>query len=54
MEELKPCPFCGGKATIEDGYFHKYAIVCGDCGAEAEQKLILLEIIKAWNTRTDQ
>ena len=38
MDELKPCPFCGGQATYfseecEDGS-KDWGIACMDCGAE--------------------
>jgi len=61
--KLKPCPFCGGEATLKDftgdEYCPGYAVQCnngdtrncGICGtpiyAEKEQA------IKAWNTRKD-
>ena len=39
MEELKPCPFCGGEAnlfseeSIDGGYGHW--VICQSCGAKA-------------------
>lgn len=42
MEELKPCPFCGGEANIKTGshgvdgtgLFHQlHSIACAKCGA---------------------
>jgi Lar family restriction alleviation protein len=37
MNELLPCPFCGGEADIEyDSSWQTYAATCGDCGAQAE------------------
>lgn len=35
-EELKPCPFCGGKAkefTGEDAAPHRWTVECDACGA---------------------
>ena len=36
MAELKPCPFCGGKAGARRGYdvdgYITYSIVCHKCG----------------------
>jgi len=36
MAELKPCPFCGGKANIRYGHDIDnnitYAVVCESCG----------------------
>ncbi len=54
-EELKPCPFCGGKATIQG---EDYAnIFCGSnsCGMYLINKAKSCRdkkmAIKAWNTR---
>ena len=54
-EELKSCPFCGGKAEIKDMGSNRLHIYCKKCNchvgeiwgdAETED-----ELIKAWNTR---
>lgn len=47
-KELKPCPFCGGKAIR--GMFN---IWCERCGAETRQDVDASEkkIIKVWNRR---
>ena len=56
-EELKPCPFCGGKAyigenTVFNGMF--YACCC-DCSASAGDEFNSKEeAIAAWNTRTQK
>jgi hypothetical protein len=64
MSELKPCPFCGGKAEyIEDDGNHHYA-ECEDCGTSrggfaytpTEFRTLGIEGIRertseAWNTR---
>ena len=55
MTELKPCPFCGGKAKImKMGYPHW--IYCLDCGARVHGRVIGEKegeeaSIKAWNRR---
>ncbi len=55
-EELKPCPFCGGKANYaeDDNRFFPYRIVCSKCriGTQFEAKLGIA--IDAWNTRATE
>lgn len=63
MEELKPCPFCGGKAYIVEVESHTHMIgsamisynggafvECSDCtcAISADTKA---EAIEAWNRR---
>lgn len=43
MNELKPCPFCGGNALIQvvrdlgtGGYYSHY-IFCDDCGGRVQE-----------------
>ena len=57
---LKPCPFCGGEATIrilrgKDGWRDRYAVLCrydeGGCGAESGLYHYEEEAIEAWNRR---
>jgi len=55
--ELKPCPFCGGKATLyynEKGLHHN--ISCNECSAEKyiAHKDSEDRAIKAWNTRVSK
>ena len=64
--KLKPCPFCGGKATLVvypasdlmRRWSDKYAVQCtytGDavgCGAEGQHHKIKDLAIAAWNRRT--
>ena len=59
--ELKPCPFCGGKAILD----HDYAgngmsyIRCEKCGLESVHFIKSFEVasddqaIKYWNRRDD-
>jgi len=56
MSELKPCPFCGGKAIEKNGI-----ISCESCGAEVLfHKLLyrdsygeeyIQELTESWNSR---
>ena len=65
MEELKPCPFCGGKAFIETVEPHTHTLAAFmpyygggtfiecqkcSCAISAETKE---EAIEAWNRRVD-
>lgn len=47
--ELKPCPFCGGKAELSN-YTH-YWIGCKDCWVETKCYKSKEEAIEAWNRR---
>ena len=56
MSDLKPCPFCGGKAKLEDmGYPHH--VYCTGCGARVQGKGFAEEgekdAIETWNKRVD-
>lgn len=63
MAELKPCPFCGGKAELKkreygDNTGFAY-VLCKDCGnktQEFDKSLDLCavdEAIKSWNRRAN-
>lgn len=51
-EELKPCPFCGGKAkcfTVNSATW----VFCTDCSAETRAYDTREEAIAAWNRRAE-
>ena len=59
--KLKPCPFCGGEASITlydpyDGYqganSSYYIARCSKCSVEMSN-IFKQELIKAWNRRTN-
>jgi Lar family restriction alleviation protein len=64
MEELKPCPFCGGKARIRKLQKLVYAVRCTDCGATSTSfgvkpwhDTVFIaqgQAIEAWNRRTHE
>jgi Lar family restriction alleviation protein len=61
MSELKPCPFCGGKAIGAPSCRPEwvYEIKCTDCGAKIKKLAICpscarREAIEAWNTRAER
>lgn len=53
MSDLRPCPFCGGKAS----YDKSYKIDCNDCGVSIERWADnrhgsnKKEVKKAWNNQ---
>lgn len=54
MEELKPCPFCGGKAygyTVQTKEIFTEYIHCERCNACSDVYETKQQAIEAWNTR---
>ena len=52
--ELKPCPFCGGKAEFfEDEFFCRYSVVCTECGARTYTYCVERDAMDAWNGRIE-
>lgn len=50
-KELEPCPFCGGKATVEPFNDENWFASCNECDATIEDFPNRSEAAKAWNTR---
>jgi Lar family restriction alleviation protein len=58
MTELKPCPFCGGKASYDndvgnnDEYFVEW-VECQECGIQTPRRRWSNESLTSfWNRRT--
>ena len=53
MNELKPCPFCGGDNITDVFIRDGRRVICCDCGAaiHAYQPNATEKAIKAWNIR---
>lgn len=52
LNELKPCPFCGGKAHLVDlGYSWTR---CDECEAEGPCESTAQRAIEAWNRRVKE
>lgn len=59
-EELKPCPFCGGQASIHEKteyIYTVYRVACGNtmCGCKPSTPFSQKKVnaISKWNTRAD-
>lgn len=57
-EELKRCPFCGGKAQrVEDlirRFEFPFFVRCADCEAQTKSYARMEDAVKAWNTRESE
>ena len=63
MSELKPCPFCGGKAHIEFDYngviespekIWAYSVICERCATSSGLCCSKEKAIEAWNRRDEK
>lgn len=57
MDELKPCPFCGGEALVVEHPFEPqittFGVECSRCGCMTQPNYIAkVGAIGAWNRRT--
>ncbi len=52
-EELKRCPFCGGRAVIAKE-MSLFSVGCMLCGANVGATINKETAIKAWNRRKDE
>lgn len=59
-EELKPCPFCGGKVTLvthllytknDEFKFNEYYVECKKCLLKTNPFYVEEELTEYWNTR---
>lgn len=51
--ELKPCPFCGGKAEFRSGSSTTPYIRCKECGGRTKSSRNSANLVAAWNRRAD-
>ena len=52
MEQLKSCPFCGGKPSDYQWIAGGYEVECDDCHASVPGRS-KIEAVQAWNRRPD-
>ena len=52
MTDLKPCPFCGGKANLRE-YQIDFRVMCSECGCRAKLCSTEKEAVEAWNRREE-
>ncbi len=51
-DELKPCPFCGGKVSEWEDYDNSWYVECNCCGVKVIQPTDTKdEVDKWWNRR---
>ena len=53
IEELKPCPFCGGEAILVHLNEVNEYVECVDCNAESALYDRRIQAIEAWNSRVE-
>lgn len=53
QSNLKPCPFCGGKAKVstKDNKFFPYSVFCTTCYVGTDTYIHRDEAIASWNHR---
>jgi hypothetical protein len=51
-QELKPCPFCGGRASVINAMW-EYWVICRNCRCTTEGPPAKGTAIYSWNTRAD-
>ena len=52
--KLKPCPFCGGEASMYIAYDDGYYVCCDECGCGLPVYNTEEEAIEAWNKRVGE
>lgn len=58
QEELRPCPFCRGRAVVVKGYLkgvvERFSVVCGVCFSATPWRFDMDEAINTWNKRANE
>lgn len=55
-KELKPCPFCGGRAAVVESspVYLAYRVRCRRCGAETGMYTTAINAVRCWNDREER
>ena len=55
MADLKPCPFCGGEATVKKDNFGNVRVGCTKCPCDIGRSWFTTkrEAVRAWNRRAN-
>lgn len=53
MTDLKPCPFCGGKAGLYRVDYHGYKVICLMCGMQTLSYEFKENAIAKWDGRAE-
>lgn len=52
ITKLKPCPFCGGEATVEDCGNNQFFVRCIKCSINQDKLYTQkCDAVRAWNRR---
>ena len=53
MDQLKPCPFCGGEAELWDNKmeYRLYGVLCKECDCMTPYAVTGEEAVEVWNRR---
>ena len=54
MTDLKPCPFCGGKAKERYEYLNGVFMECSECGISTIIFSSQVDAIETWNRRAEK
>ena len=53
QKQLKPCPFCGGRAGIYQDYMGFWHVQCDNCGIGTLNNEIKELAVRSWNRRVE-